>query len=79
VERIGKAARPDVLEEIARVTRGQTIQPDRLEQVLKSLAALPEPPPSVRRMQLWCHPVIATALVVLLGVFWIGRKVIGLI
>jgi len=79
VERIGRAARPEVLEEIARVTRGQVIGIDRLEQVLKSLAALPEPPPSVRRVQLWCHPAIASVLVVLLGVFWVGRKVIGLI
>jgi hypothetical protein len=79
VERIGKPARPEILEEIARVTRGQTIQPDRLEQVLESLAALPEPPPSVRRVQLWCHPAVAAALVALLGVFWVGRKVVGLI
>ncbi len=79
IERIGKAARPEVLEELARVTRGQTIQPDRLEQVLDSLAALPEPPPSIRRMQLWCHPLVAGALVTLLGVFWVGRKVVGLI
>jgi len=79
VERIGKAARPEVLEEIARVTRGQTIQPDRLEQVLESLAALPEPPASIRRVQLWCHPAIAATLVIFLGIFWVGRKVIGLI
>jgi hypothetical protein len=79
IERIGKAARPDVLEEIARVTRGKKIEPDRLEEVLESLAELPEPPSSVRRVQLWCHPAVASALVVLLGVFWIGRKVIGLI
>jgi hypothetical protein len=79
VERIGKAARPEVLEEIARVTRGQTIQPDKLEQVLASLAALPEPPASIRRVQLWCHPAVAGTLIVLLGVFWVGRKFVGLI
>ncbi len=79
VERIGRAARPEVLEEIARVTRGQVIEVDRLEQVLKSLAALPEPPPSIRRVQLWCHPLVATVLVVMLGVFWVGRKIVGLI
>ncbi|MBI2823783.1 MAG: hypothetical protein HYX69_03715 [Planctomycetia bacterium] len=79
VERIGRAARPEVLEEIARVTRGQVIATNRLEQVLQSLAALPEAPPSVRRVQLWCHPAVMGALVALLGVFWVGRKVIGLI
>jgi hypothetical protein len=79
VERIGRAARPEVLEEIARVSKGQVISLDRLEQVLKSLAALPEPPPSVRRVQLWCHPIVASALIIMLGIFWVGRKVVGLI
>ena len=79
VERVGRAARPEVLEEIARVTRGQVIAVNRLDQVLKSLAALPDPPPSVRRLQLWCHPAVMGLLIVMLGVFWVGRKIIGLI
>ena len=78
-ERVGRPARPEVLEEIARVSRGKVIEPDKLEEVVRSLADLPDPPPSVRRVQLWCHPVVAAAIVVLLGVFWVGRKVIGLV
>jgi hypothetical protein len=79
IERIGRAARPEVLAEIARVTRGQSIEPARLEQVLQSLAALPDPPPDVRRLQLWSHPATIAVMVTLLGVFWVSRKVIGLI
>ena len=79
VERIGRASRPEVLEEIARVSKGQVITLDRVEQVLKSLAALPEPPASVRRVQLWCHPAAAGLLIVMLGTFWVGRKIVGLI
>ena len=79
VERIGRAARPEVLEEIARVSRGEVIGLDRLDHVVRSLAALPEPAPSVRRVQLWCHPVVAAVLIGMLCVFWIGRKVVGLI
>lgn len=78
-ERLGRAARPEVLEEIARVTRGEVIEADRLEKVLQTLAALPEPTPSIRRLQLWAHPAAAGLLVVLLGVFWVLRKVIGLV
>ena len=77
-ERVGRPARPEVLEELARVTRGKVIEADKLDEVVRSLAELPEPPPSVRRVQLWSHPALAAALVVLLGVFWVGRKVIGL-
>ena len=78
-ERPGKPSRPDVLEEVARVTRGQVVGADRLDEVIRQLAALPEPPPSVRRVPLWSHPAVAGTLVVLLGVFWSGRKLIGLI
>lgn len=78
-ERIGRPARPEVLEEIARVTHGEVIAPDKLDQLVQSLANLPEPPPSVRRVHLWSHPVFAGIVVFLLGVFWIGRKIIGLI
>jgi hypothetical protein len=78
-ERIGKPARLDVLEEVARVTRGKVIAADRIDEVIRSLAELPDPPPSVRRVQLWSHPVLAGILVVLMGVFWAGRKAIGLV
>ena len=44
-ERVGRPARPEVLEEIARVTRGKVIEPDKLDEVVRSLAELPDPPP----------------------------------
>ncbi len=78
-ERIGKPARPEVLEEIARVTRGKLIEPSKVSDIVQSLANLPEPPPSVRRVQLWSHPLFAGCIILLLGVFWVGRKVIGLV
>jgi hypothetical protein len=78
-ERIGRPARPEVLEEIARVTRGQVVKPDKVAEIAQALAELPEPPPLVRRVQLWCHPAVAGTLVGCLGLFWAGRKWIGLI
>jgi hypothetical protein len=78
-ERIGRPARPEVLEEIARVTHGKMLAPGKIDELVKSLANLPDPPPSVRRVQLWSHPVFAGLVVVLLGVFWVSRKVVGLI
>lgn len=78
-ERRGQPARPEVMEEIARVTGGKTISLDNLTQITESLAALPELPPAVHRVQLWGHPVVAGFIVCLLGGFWIGRKWVGLI
>jgi hypothetical protein len=78
-EGIGKAARPEVLAEIAQVTRGRVVRPDEIAGLVESLAALPDPPPAVRRLQLWSHPLVAAGLVTLLGLFWIGRKRQGLV
>lgn len=78
-ERPGKAARPDVMEELSRVTQGETIAIENVDSVIDKLAALPEPAPSIRRVQLWCHPIVASILVGLLGLFWIARKYVGLI
>ncbi len=78
-ERLGRPARSEVLEEIARVSLGKVVKPDEVESIKRSLAELPESPPSVRRVQLWCHPAVAGALVGLLGLFWSGRKWVGLI
>ena len=79
LERIGQPARPEVLEEIARLTRGRELRIDKLEEIVQSLATLPEPPASVRRVQLWSHPMVAGLMILLLGMFWIGRKIVGLI
>ena len=79
IERIGHAARPEVLEEIARVTRGSVISHEHVDEIIKSLAAIPDPPPVTRRLQIWSHPMAAGLIILLLGVFWITRKAYGLI
>jgi hypothetical protein len=78
-EQVGKPARPEVLEELARVTHGKVIEPGKLGDVVRSIAELPDPPPSLRRVQLWSHPAVMAVLVTLMGVFWVGRKAVGLI
>jgi hypothetical protein len=78
-ERIGLPARPEVLEEIARVTHGKMLSPGKLDQLVQSLASLPDPPSSIRRLQLWSHPALMGFVVLVLGIFWVGRKIVGLI
>jgi uncharacterized membrane protein len=75
----GKPARPEVMEELARVTHGKVLAPDKIDQLVQSLASLPEPSPSIRRVQLWSHPATAGVILLLLTVFWIGRKSVGLV
>ena len=56
VEPIGRAARPDVLEEIARITKGKVIPSQNVDEIVRGLADLKDPPPMVRRVPLWSHP-----------------------
>jgi hypothetical protein len=79
VERVGRPSRPEVLKEIVQVTRGKMLRIDHPEEIVSSLANLPDPQASVRRVQLWGHPLTAVLVIALMGVFWIGRKAIGLI
>ena len=78
-ERLGRPAKPDVLEEISSITRGRLTDIADLEGLFADLAALPEPEPIVRRLRIWCHPIWAGFLMILLGVFWTGRKMVGVI
>jgi hypothetical protein len=79
IEQVGKPARPDVLEEIAAVSRGKAVQQSNVAEIIELLASLPQPEPSLRRLQLWSHPLMFLGIVVLLGIFWVWRKAVGLI
>ncbi len=77
IEKTGQPARPEVLEEMAKVSRGRIIQPAQLADLIKEITALPEPRPLENRIPLWSHWATIAALVTLLGIFWIGRKLNG--
>jgi uncharacterized membrane protein len=76
-EKVGQPARLDVLREIAQITRGAMLKDANAATVTAAIAGLPQPALEERRVQLWAHPLWAAALVVLLGVFWAGRKAAG--
>jgi hypothetical protein len=77
IEKIGQPARPEVLEEMAKVSRGRMIQPAQLAKFIEEINALPAPRPLEKRIPLGSHWLTIAALVTLLGTFWIGRKLSG--
>ena len=79
LEQIGKPARPEVMEELARVSRGRVLASEETDEIIKAVTQIPDPSEQIKRVQLWSHPLIAALLVGLLGLFWTGRKMIGLI
>ncbi len=78
IEKTGQPARPEVLEEMARVSRGRVIHPAQLADLVKEITALPEPRPLESRIPLWSHWSTLVALISLLGIFWTGRKLNGM-
>lgn len=78
-EQVGRPARFEVLKEIAQITKGEMTSIQNLDRITKAVSAIPDPEPIIRRFRLWSHPLWGGAIVVLLGVFWMGRKYQGLI
>jgi hypothetical protein len=78
-EEIGRPARSDVLQEIAQITQGEFGSLDKLPAFVARISALPEKEPAEQRVRLWCHPVWGGLIVTLLAVYWIGRKMAGLV
>ncbi len=78
-EKVGKPARHDVLREIANVSRGQWIPYDEIASIRDRVLELPPPEPAIRRRQIWASPYWAGALIGVMGVFWVGRKMQGAI
>jgi hypothetical protein len=76
-EKRGQPARYDVLREIAQLTKGQFLTTADPATVVAAVAKLPAPEPLERRLPLWAHPVWAGVIVLLLGIFWVGRKASG--
>ncbi|WP_193211598.1 hypothetical protein [Luteolibacter marinus] len=77
LEQQGQPARPEVLEEMSRITKGRMISPEQLPDLIKEIEALPEPRPIENRLPLWSHWATVAVVVLLLGIFWTGRKLNG--
>jgi uncharacterized membrane protein len=76
-EKVGKPAKPEVLREIAQLTRGKYMENTTPASVAADIATLPQPEFQERRVQLWAHPLWSGLLMLLLGLFWVGRKLAG--
>ena len=79
LEQIGKPSRPEVMDELARVSNGKLLSAASVDDIIKAVSLVPKPSQQSRRVQLWSHPLVALGLITLLGVFWVGRKMVGLI
>ncbi len=78
LEKVGLPAKLDIMREIAALTGGRFAAPADLPQIVSGISLLPERKPEETRFRLWCDPKWCAALLVLLAVYWAGRKAAGL-
>ena len=77
LEKVGQPAKLDVLSELSSISRGKVATASDLPDLLKELQLLPTPRPQVIPLRIWAHPAAAILLIILLGLFWTGRKLNG--
>ena len=78
-ERLGRPANVGSLQEIAAITHGKMVNTSQLSEILNAIRELPEPESQIRRIRIWAHPAWAGTIIGLLGLFWVGRKLVGVI
>lgn len=77
VEAVGRPARQNVLQELAVITGGKAGTTRDLDEIVRSIALLPEAKPIEERIRLWCHPAWAALIITLMAGYWTGRKLTG--
>ncbi|MCX7872366.1 MAG: VWA domain-containing protein [Verrucomicrobiae bacterium] len=78
-EKIGNPANTAILREISELTGGKCVSIDNFTSIVDQIAILPEPKPYEIRIKLWANPYWAGFIILMLGVYWTGRKLAGMI
>ena len=77
LEKVGQPSKPEVLEEMARIAQGRILNSAQLPDLIKEIHSLPKPRPVENRLPIWSHWLTVTILILLLAIFWTGRKLNG--
>ncbi|MDB6027182.1 MAG: putative rane protein [Verrucomicrobiales bacterium] len=78
-EKVGQPINAQILQEVANITHGANDSYDQLEEVIKKISLLPEPKPIEKRIRLWSDPWWGGLILLLLTVYWAGRKFAGMV
>jgi hypothetical protein len=78
-EKLGQPVNRGILREIATITHGASGRSDSLKSMVQQISLLPEPKPIQQRVRLWSDPWWGGFLLLLLGIYWTGRKLAGMV
>jgi uncharacterized membrane protein len=78
-ERLGQPINGAILQEISSLSRGESAGISKLDEMVKKISLAATPKPREERIKLWANPWWAGLIVLLLGIYWTGRKIAGMI
>jgi len=79
IEKLGQPINAQILAEIASLTCGETFSMADVDKMVSQIALFPEPKPVQKRIRVWRDPKWGGAILLLLTVYWAGRKWAGLV
>jgi uncharacterized membrane protein len=79
IEKIGEPAKLRTLRDISRITGGEFGTQDQWDEIVNAIQSLPEKNEHVRHIRFWAQWWWGALILLLMSVYWILRKVFGLI
>lgn len=79
LEQLGKPVNRGILAEISALTGGSATLAEGLAKIIQQVSLAPEPKPLERRFRIWSSPWWGGTILLLLTIYWVGRKVAGVL
>lgn len=79
IEKQGRPVNAQILREMASITGAAVASLEGVKELVQKISLLPEPKPIEQRTRLWSDPWWGGSILLLLAVYWSGRKLAGLV
>jgi len=79
IEEIGRPINRGILADISSLTRGENAAMKDLDAVIQKISLAPEPKPIEKRLRIWSSPYWGGAILGMLTIYWICRKIAGML
>ena len=79
LEEKGRPINRTILAEVSGLTGGTAALVDGLDEILQKISLVPEPRALEKRVRIWSSPWWGGLLLLLLSLYWIGRKISGML
>ncbi len=79
LEEIGRPINRSILAEISALSGGSSALMSGLEQLVQQISVAPEPKDLEKRIRIWSSPWWGALILILLSLYWVGRKAAGML